>query len=144
MPSTSLGLRYPAGTDSANIAQYFQNLATDVNTQIGPKGQLGLVAAAGWTTSNARYWKMADGDVRLTGVMVNTSAFTPAGDLMATLPTGYRPIQDAVWPVFNSTTYACFVRVTTTGRVEAFRSAQNVSIGASSGWTLDPIRFPTV
>lgn len=36
MPTTSRGYRYPGELDSADIAPYFQNLATDINNDIGP------------------------------------------------------------------------------------------------------------
>jgi hypothetical protein len=35
MPTTPGGIRYPAGTDTINIPQDFENLATDVETYIG-------------------------------------------------------------------------------------------------------------
>ena len=35
MPTTAKGLRYPNGSDSPNVAQYIQNLASDVDAQLG-------------------------------------------------------------------------------------------------------------
>lgn len=143
MPTTSLGIRYPASTNTPNVPQDIQNLASDVNGLIGPKGLSTLTPAGGWVqgTPAARFWKGVDGLVHMSGQLSNTSTFTPAGDLMATLPTGFRPTQDVLVPVFNSSTFAVTVRITSVGRVEAFRSASNQAIGANSGWALDSITF---
>lgn len=59
MPTTSKGLRWPAGSDSPNISQYFQNLANDVDGAL-PKSWVNIVttdSGYNFSPSAANAWE---------------------------------------------------------------------------------------
>ena len=95
MPATSKGFRYPQGTDNTNLAQYYQNLATDVDGYLnGIQATIGY--ATGWSTLAGGYpalqaFKLANLCV-VYGVIANTNAYSAAQTpVSSSLPAAYRP-----------------------------------------------------
>lgn len=82
MATTPKGLRYPVGSDSANVAQYFQNLATDVDAKLFTHGGTsGVLAGSAPTTGTGLIVKTYVGNVT-----VNAN-----GDAQVTFPGGAFP-----------------------------------------------------
>lgn len=76
MPTTAKGLRFPSGSDSPNVAQYIQNLATDVNNYIYTGPRFATFQRALGTGSDS-YASAA-----FTVLIVGTWTAAPAGDYL--------------------------------------------------------------
>ncbi len=142
MPSTSRGYRYPASSAAPNVPQDLQNLASDLNTDVGAIDTLvdGLAGTTAWTAltlaGGFENWTGVTGPVpayRVTGNRVEVqgyiqrassalftfnTVFTP----FSALPANARPAQRAVlrWGMAQfSSTNAPLVRVevATTGLI---------------------------
>lgn len=144
MPETQKGFRYPAGSDSPNIAQYFQNLATDVeNAFVVPLWVTlpisGFTAVAG---SPPQYCKTTDGTVHLRGEMLNTNSYASPSGVIATLPIGYRPGRLLWIPAFYDVPaghFSAHLEVAASGTIRFLKFSVSPAAGVSH--RLDGVSF---
>lgn len=97
MPTTPLGITYPASTDHTRLWEHLQNLATTADTAIGSdSGIVSLPPTGAWTnsTNNPMTIRKIGKMVLLNGSWVRSSSVqfsdAPFADF-ATLPAGMAP-----------------------------------------------------
>lgn len=107
-----------------------------------PKTAVG--AAAGWGVSTGGFgvYKDASGAVHLYGDLANSNAFTPVGgELLATLPAGFRPLATKFYPVPISVGQTVIhVNIGTDGTVKIARP-YSTQIPALTVWGFDLCNF---
>lgn len=162
MPTTSRGYRYPASSAAPNVPQDVQNLASDLNTDVGAINTRvnNLEGSGSWTTlpldAAVQNWTGTAGPVpgykkvgsrvwvqgyvqRVGGTLFTFgTAFT-----IATLPTGNRPLNRSAlyWGMsqFSSTNPPIVrVEVATTGVLTAQPIAPS---GTSPAWLMFDFSF---
>jgi hypothetical protein len=144
VPTTSLGLRYPTGGDVPNVAQYIQNLASDVNTVLDT-APVGVTMAGGWTViGTVQCVKVTPNFVQCMGRVSNNSSYNPtsAAALVFTLPVGYRPaaIRTCVVGLFPAAPTTLLASVATNGQVTVAHSG-NVTIPVTQSHYFDTLSF---
>jgi hypothetical protein len=181
--TTYSSLRYPLSTNTPNVNQDIQNLASDVDQKItllvaNATARNALTnkydgqrvyeqstkryyrwdaTATAWVyaggapppivacTINAAYtagtglapgcYKDASGQVCVIGGVVNGGGYTPSGNVMFTLPTGFWPTRDIAVLVMNATGWAI-------GGVYAADGTVKVNVGPALGpSTLHTVNF---
>lgn len=130
---------------TGNFQTQISNLHTQVNSLIDSAVSWttsGLVLGTGWSNTSFRFKKTNRNTVKLNGWVTKSSP--PTGDVAFTLPNGYRPSTNLVFPI------SCFAflggplftaYINTSGVCTIFQS--NLASGNMSGgnWSFDTIEF---
>ena len=121
MPNTAKGFRYPAATDAPNGPLQIQNGLTDVDQFLYEHNWINFTPAGfGIVGASPGYMKDASGIVWLRGALTNNSSYAAPSGVIFTLPVGYRPAGDWVYPVYYdmaNANYSAHLRITAAGQI---------------------------
>lgn len=118
--------------------QYFSQLTEYLSSKptIYP-----LTLSANWSNwgtpfETASYWREANGCVHLTGLVKKSTAIT-ASEIISTLPVGYRPSNQQLFPILAGASAINRLDVTSTGTIYI-----NTAIAGTGNWvSLSGISF---
>lgn len=100
MPTTPKGFRYPQGSDNTNLAQYWQNLATDIDNYLNGSA-VSIPLASGWTNLAGGYAALQGSRINylcvVYGVVVNANQYGSVPvNISTNVPAAFRPLKQVM------------------------------------------------